>query len=315
MQKPGLDSLRGLYVFAHVAQTLSFSRAAELLNITKSAVSKHVAQLEQQLGVQLIVRTTRRLVLTEAGERVQASTERMASDVEAAQDAALAHSSRIAGTLRVTAPAALGRNYLMPVVQAFIERHPDVRFELLIGDDYVDLMAERIDVALRVGKLSESSFISRRIARVEIFVVAAPRYLERHSAPRTPHDLDGHEWVMHGLAGDQHNRTTLRRGKRSVTLQMRGRVACNDGPTNLAGCVAGLGALVVPDFEVAGDIHSGALVRLLPGWRADDVALHLVFPPRRHVLARVRAFADFVAERFRDPPWSCANAHAARSKS
>jgi DNA-binding transcriptional LysR family regulator len=306
-----LDSLRGLYVFAHVAQTLSFSRAADQLGVTKSAVSKHVAQLEAQLGVQLIVRTTRRLVLTEAGERVQASTERMASDVEAAQDAALADSSRIAGALRITAPAALGRNYLMPVVHEFTQLHPDVTFELLIGDAYVDLMAERVDMALRVGSRGDSSMISRRVARVELFVVAAPSYLEEHGSPRTPQDLAQHTWVMHGLASDQFSKVTLRRGKRSVTVQFQGRVACNDGPTNLAGCIAGLGVLGVPDFEVASDIRSGALVRLLPGWRIDDAALHLVFPPRRHVLARVRAFADFIAERFRDPPWAFTKVHAA----
>jgi DNA-binding transcriptional LysR family regulator len=309
MQKPGLDSLRGLYVFAHVAQTLSFSRAAEQLNITKSAVSKHVAQLEAQLGVQLIVRTTRRLVLTEAGQRVQASTERMASDVEAAQDAALAHSSRIAGSLRIAAPSALGRNYLMPVVRDFMLLHPEVAIELLIGDSFVDLMAERVDLALRVGGRSEPSLITRRIARVELLVVAAPSYLEKHPAPRTPEQLAQHEWIVHGQAMHP-GKVTFRRGKRSVTVQMRGRVACNDGPSNLAGCIDGIGVLAVPDFEVAGDIRSGSLVPLLPNWRIDDFAMHLVFPPRRHVLARVRAFADFIAERFADPPWSCTKQRA-----
>lgn len=309
MQTTGLDSLRGLYAFAQVAQTLSFSRAAERLGITKSAVSKHVAQLEAQLGVQLIVRTTRRLVLTEAGERVHASAARMASEVESAQDAALEHSSKIAGALRVTAPAALGRNYLMPLVQEFLELHPEITIELLIGDSHVDLMAERVDVALRVGGRGDSSLISRRISRVEVFVVAAPSYLEKHPAPRTPQELARHEWIVHAPQGEP-SKITLRRGKRSATVRMHGRVRCNDGPSNLAGCIAGVGVLGVPDFEVAGDIRSGTLVRLLPGWKIDDFALCLVFPPRKHVLARVRAFADFVAERFRDPPWSCTKMRA-----
>src|SRR5262245_18459929 len=164
-----LDSLRGYVVFAHVAETQSFSRAAERLGITKSAVSKHVAQLEADLGVQLIVRTTRRLSLTDAGTRVFALCARVASDVEAARDAALDARSSIAGNLRITAPAALGRNYLMPLIPEFLAKYPDVAIEAVLSGAYVDLLGERIDMALRVGEPRDQSLISRRIARVEYF--------------------------------------------------------------------------------------------------------------------------------------------------
>jgi DNA-binding transcriptional LysR family regulator len=297
-----LESLRGYYVFAHVAETQSFSRAAERLDITKSAVSKQVAQLEKDLGVQLIVRTTRKLALTEAGERVYASCARIAGDVEAAREAAHAESTLVAGSLRVTAPAALGRNYLMPVAMEFMAEHPRVSVELVLGDAFVDLIAERIDVALRVGGRSEQSFVNRRIARIEYFLVAAPKYLQQHGTPRIPADLMQHEWVMHSPS---EARITLRKGTRSATVRVHGRLSSNDGPANLVAARAGHGILGVPDFEAAQDVHQGSLVRLLPGWRIDDAALHLVFPPRKHVLGRVRAFADFVAERFKDPPWRC----------
>jgi DNA-binding transcriptional LysR family regulator len=307
METATLDSLRGLYVFAHVAETQSFSRAAERLRITKSAVSKHVAQLEAQLGVQLIVRSTRKLVLTEAGERVYASSAQMAGEAQAAQEAAHQHSSKIAGTLRITAPSALARIYLMPLVRDFCALHPDIAIELLVGDTFVDLVAERVDVALRIGGgRTDSSLVSRRVARVELLVVASPEYLIKHGTPRTPSDLAAHEWLVHSPNVNSVTRITLSNGKRTETIEGRGRVYSNDGPTNIAGALAGLGLLAVPDFEVAHEVHSGSLVRLLPSWRINELALHLVFPPRKHVLARVRAFSDFIAERFTDPPWSCA---------
>lgn len=300
-----LDTLRGLYVFAHVAETQSFSRAAERLSITKSAVSKHVAQLEQQLGVQLIVRSTRKLVLTEAGERVYLSSAQMAGEAQAAQEAAHEHSSKVAGTLRITAPAALARIYLMPLIRDFVARHPNIAIELVVGDAFVDLVAERIDVALRIGGRTDASLITRRVSPVELLLVASPEYLAKHGTPKQPSDLAAREWLVHAPTVNSVTRVKLTKGKRTESVEGRGRVYCNDGPTNISGALAGLGVLVVPDFEVAHEVHSGALVRLLPGWRMTDVALHLVFPPRKHVLARVRAFADFVVERFADPPWSC----------
>lgn len=296
-----LDSLRGYVVFAHVAETQSFSRAAERLGITKSAVSKHVAQLEQDLGVQLIVRTTRKLSLTDAGARVFSLSARVASDLEAARDAALDARTNIAGKIRITAPTALGRNYLMPLIAEFLELHPEVSIEAVLGDEYVDLLEERIDMALRVGDPGDQSLVSRRIARVEFFLVASPRYLEQRGNPRSPSDLEKHEWVLH--RPQRVDQITLHKGKTSAVLQRRGRLTCNDGPSNLAAAVAGYGILGVPDFEVARELQNETLVRVLPSWRIEDSSLHLTFPPRRHVLSRVRVFAEFVSERFKLRPW------------
>jgi DNA-binding transcriptional LysR family regulator len=301
-----LDTLRGLYVFAHVAETQSFSRAAERLRITKSAVSKHVAQLEEQLGVQLIVRSTRKLALTEAGARVYASSAQMAGEAQAAHEAAHQHSSKIAGTLRITAPAALARIYLMPVIHDFVARYPEISIELVVGDAFVDLVAERIDVALRIGGRRDASLITRRVSPVELLLVASPDYLARHGAPKQPADLVKHTWLVHAPTVNSVTRVKLTNGKRTESVEGRGRVYCNDGPTNIAGALAGHGILAVPDFEVAHEVHGGSLVRVMPSWRMEDSALHLVFPPRKHVLARVRAFSDFIVERFTDPPWSCA---------
>jgi DNA-binding transcriptional LysR family regulator len=302
-----LDSLRGYVVFAHVAQTQSFSRAAEKLGITKSAVSKHVAQLEADLGVQLILRTTRRLSLTDAGARVFELCSRVASDIDAAREAALDARSSIAGTLRITAPNALGRNYLMPVIAEFLALHPEISIEAVLGDAYVDLLGERIDMALRVGDPGDQSLVSRRIARVEFFLVASPRYLEKRGTPRAPADLAQHEWIVHKPTRE--NFITLHKGKSSVRVPVRGRLTCNDGPSNLAAAAAGYGIIGLPDFEAAPGLQNQDLVRVLPAWRIEDSALHLTFPPRRHVLTRVRVFAEFVAERFKSRPWCYAAGH------
>jgi DNA-binding transcriptional LysR family regulator len=260
--------------------------------------------------VQLIVRTTRKLVLTEAGQRVYESAARIAGDVEAAKESATQDSTHVAGLLRVTAPGALGSNYLVPVIAEFMQRHPQVSFDLVMSDSYVDLVADRIDLALRVGSSAETSLISRRIARVEFLIAAAPSYLAAHGTPRTPPDLAKHTWIMH-TPSSAGLRVTVRKGTRRATVDLHGKLSCNDGPTNLEAARRGLGMLAVPDFEAARYVHDGSLARVLPAWKVDDASLHLVFPPRRHVLARVRAFADFVAERFRDPPWRCSTARNA----
>jgi DNA-binding transcriptional LysR family regulator len=300
-----LDALRGYYVFAHVAELRSFSRAAERLGLTRSAISKHVVQLESLLGVQLIVRTTRKLALTDAGERVYESCARMAAEVAAANEAAQGHGSLIAGKLRVTAPAALGSQYLVPLVGEFMQLHPALEIDLIFDDAYVDLLDERIDIALRVGGRHEQSFVSRRLATVELWIVAGPAYLARVGAPRTAEDLTKHEWLVHapGAQAARTNKLNLRKGKRVVSVATRGRLSCNSGPSNLSAALAGLGLLLVPDFEVAHELRAGRLVRVLPSWQLEQRSLELVFPPRRHVLGRVRALTDFLATRFQTPPW------------
>lgn len=297
-----LDSLRGYYVFAHVAETQSFSRAAERLNITKSAVSKHIAQLEAELSVQLIVRTTRKLALTDAGQRVFERCARMAGELEAAREAAQAAGAIIAGKLRITAPVVPGNLYVVPLVTEFMALHPALEIELLFDDAYIDLVQERIDVALRVGQRGDQTLVSRRLANTELVPVSSPQYLARRGTPRTPHELSAHEWIMHGPASTP-NRLSFRKGKKTVTVSTHGKLCSNAGSANVAAALAGHGCIVVPDFEVAQQLRAGSLVRLIPSWTLGERPLQMVFPPRQHVLGRVRAFANFLVERFREPPW------------
>jgi DNA-binding transcriptional LysR family regulator len=297
-----LEHLRGLVVFAEVVDGKSFARAAQSLGMTRSAVSKHVAQLEAQLGVQLLSRTTRKLSLTEVGERVYEASHSVRESAERAREAAHAHQGVVEGRLRITAPVGLGRRYLIPLTNELMARHARLEFELILSDTYVDLVEERIDVALRVGQTHDSSLVARRIAQVAISFCASPGYLAQHGTPRHPRELEQHTWIHHLPRNDQ-RRITLKKGGRTEQVAPTGRLSCNDGAAIVEAALQGVGVMAAPDFEFAHEIRTAALVPVLVGWTTQVGALHLVSPPRRYVSPKVRTFVDFVAERWRTPPW------------
>lgn len=296
-----LHDLRGLLVFAHVVETRSFTKAAERLGLTRSGVSKHIAGLEAELGVQLLVRTTRKLALTEVGERVYESCARISADVESAREAALSHKTQVAGHLRIAAPMALGRDYVVPLALEFLTKHGEASLELFLADSFADLVEDRIDVALRVGRVREASLVARRLTTVKLLLCASPAYLLRYGNPKSPEALSDHHFVLHG--GMDPLRLTMHRGKRSVTVLGRGRFSCGDGPAASLAASLGHGIVAVPDFEVGALLRSGKLVALLPDWHMDELVLHAVFPPRKHVPSRVRGFVEFLAEHWKKPPW------------
>lgn len=309
-----LDQLRGLLVFAEVVDGKSFARAAERLHITRSAVSKHIAQLEGQLGVQLLARTTRKLSLTEVGERVYAASASLRESAELAREAAQTHAGVVEGTLRVTAPVGIGRSYLVGLASALMALHPRLEIALVLSDSYVDLVEERIDVALRVGRSvgstllrsrSEerraSTLVARTIAPISMVFCAAPAYLALHGSVR-PGELAKHQWIHH-LPRSAPDRLTLRKGKRQVSVQTRSRIACNDGAACVEAAVQGLGIFAGPEFEVGHALRGGSLAQVLVGWTTLELSLYAVTPPRRHVSSKVRTFVDYVCAQWKVPPW------------
>lgn len=297
-----LDELRGLAVFAQVAELMSFSKAADQLGMTRSAVSKHIANLESQLGSQLLVRTTRKISLTEAGERVRPMAAQIAESVQRSRAAASGKEGAMAGNLRIAAPSQLGRLYLVELTSRFLAMHPLVSIELVLGDAYVDIVGERIDVALRVGRFVDSTLVARRVAKVEAVLCASPAYLSRVGTPRLPSELAAHEFVTH-VPSTVQNRITFQKANRTVTVRTKGRLSCNDGAAGVEAAVQGLAMIVAPAFELSGHIRSGALLRVLPSWSPGEFTLHAVSPPRRHVSSKLRAFVDFVVQEWRVPPW------------
>lgn len=302
-----LEQLRGLVVFAEVVDAKSFARAAERLNMTRSAVSKHVAQLESQLGVQLLSRTTRKLSLTEVGERVYAASSSVRDSAELAREAAHTHQGTVEGTLRVTAPVGLGRTYLVPLARDLMALHPRLEVALLLSDSYMDLVEERIDVALRVGRASDkravdSSLVARSVAPVSIVFCASPAYLAEHGVPTRPSDLARHQVIQH-LPSAEPGKLLLSKGKRAVEVSVSGRLTCNDGATAVAAAIQGLGLTTGPEFEVSDEVRTGRLRLVLVGWSTVGMTLMAVTPPRRHVSSKVRTFVDFICDRWKAPPW------------
>jgi DNA-binding transcriptional LysR family regulator len=222
--------------------------------------------------------------------------------VEVVQEAASSHAGTITGTLRITAPAMLGRKHVVPVITEFMQLHPGVSVHLALTDAFVDLVAERMDLALRVGRVLDTGLVARRLAKVPFLICAAPRYLARHGTPRTPLELAKLEWIHH-VPSTEPNRITLHKGRRQVTIQVRGRLSSNDGAASVQAVVDGFGVMAAPEFELSEEVRAGQLVPLLTDWSLDDLVVQAVFPPRRHVSAKVRAFADFISARWSKAPW------------
>jgi len=225
----------------------------------------------------------------------------------------------VEGTLRVTAPVGLGRIYLVPLARDLMALHPRVEVALLLSDGYLDLVEERVDVALRVGRGPDtrpggstlrsraeppraSTLIARRVAPVSMVLCAAPSYLAQYGTPTRPSELARHQLIQH-LPSPEPGRLRLSKGKHHVEVHISGRLTCNDGATSVEAAVQGLGMISVPEFEVADEVREGRLRRVLVDWSTVGLTLLAVTPPRRHVSFKVRTFVDFVCERWKFPPW------------
>jgi molybdate transport repressor ModE-like protein len=301
-------SLDQFAVFARVGETGSFSRAARELGVSKATVSKSVAALEEALGVPLVSRTTRRAALTEAGERTLRRAQRMLEEAEAAQ--AEANEARAAprGRLRVAAPLTFGVRYLTPVVGAFLEAYPEIQLELSLDDRPVDLIGEGFDAALRIRALEDSSLLARQLERIRLTLVAAPAYLNARGRPRRPEDLAMHAclhytnqasgalWRFDGPDGDR------------AQVRVDGRLSANNGDVLLEMARQGLGIFLAPDFLCWNAVRDGELEPILTEWRMPELALHLLSPPGRAMPRKLRAFSDFMVERFGGgrAPWRAA---------
>ena len=298
-----LDRLTGLEVFAKVAGAGSLSAAARSMGMSQTMVTKHLAALESRLGVKLFHRTTRRLSITEAGRNYLESSGRILAEIEAADAAVAADRVEPRGLLRLNAPVSFGTRQIAPLLAEFAQRHPRVTVELGLNDRLVDLVEEGWDLAIRIGNLSNSSLIARRIAPCRIAVCAAPSYLKAHGTPGTVANLADHNCLGYTLS----QRTPIDRWVfgTNVGVQISGNLRANNGDALRAAAIAGQGIIHQPTFIVADDIREGRLVALpLDQPTVELGGIYAVFLPDRHPPARVRAFIDFIASRFAPvPPW------------
>ena len=295
-------SLADMAVFARVVEAEGFTAAARSLGLSKSAVSKQVARLEADLGVRLLQRTTRRLSLTGEGATFFEGCQRMLAEASAAERSVTHLAGGVRGRLRINAPMSFGILHLAPALPAFQARHPELAVELILNDRRVDLIEEGFDVGLRIGGLPSSSLIARRLAGSRPAVCASPDYLARNGRPETPEDLRNHHCLLYSyLDPPKLWRFQSAGGARRVTVE--GPLETNNGEALLQAALAGLGITRLPSFIVGPALCDGRLIELLKDWQDPrEPAIYVVYPERRHLAPKVRAFVDFVAERITDPP-------------
>lgn len=292
-----MDRLELFESFVRVVDSASFTRAADQMGRPRSSISAAIRTLEGRVGARLLNRTTRRVAPTDEGLAFYGRCRQVLAEAEAAE---AMFRGALAGRVRCNVPGRIGRLLVAPALPAFLNAHPQVEVELGATDRSVNLVEEAVDCVLRIGRLPDSSLVGRWIGDVELINVAAPSYLAVHGAPRTPDDLDAHETV--GFAAPGTGRLEPWEWVEDGQVRTRlapGRVAANSAEAAIACCVAGLGLLQIPAFDVAAHLARGELVEVMPAYRAEAMPAHPLVPHRRHTPERVRVFADWLADLFR----------------
>lgn len=293
-----MTDLNGFAVFARVVELGGFTAAADALGLSKSVVSRQVSALEDELGVRLLNRTTRRVAVTEAGAVVFERAQRIVAEAEEAAAEANCIEGQVRGRLRINAPMSFGILELGPALPALVARYPDLDVDLVLNDRRVDLIEEGFDVSLRISALEDSSLIARQLAPVERYVVGAPAYFEKYGMPARPADLAAHRFLLYTLLSRPEQMSFAGPGGAREDVAVRGHLFCNNADAMLPLLRAGAGLCLSPDFVCHEELRTGRLVRALEDWSMPPLRLHVIYPHTRHLSAKVRAFVDFAAEHF-----------------
>jgi DNA-binding transcriptional LysR family regulator len=295
-----MDRLAAMEAFVRVVDAGSFSGAARLLRVGQPAVSKTIAQLEERLGVRLLLRSTHGLTPTEAGRSFYERARRAIEEADEAEHAARGAGATLSGRLRICAAVTFSRLHVLPRLPLFLEQHPQLDVDFVLDDRNIDLIEEGIDIALRMGNLADSNLIARKIAQSPRHVFATPAYLERMGVPHVPADLAGHQAVIYEQRGGGTEWSFHREGTTaSVAMQGRIRVTAAEGVRE--GVFAGMGLAVASEWMFAPELASGAVKTVLDGWSLPPVDLWAVFPTGRQTSAKARAFASFIESQISDP--------------
>ncbi|CCG40185.1 LysR family transcriptional regulator [Magnetospirillum molischianum] len=299
-----MDRLAAMTAFARVAETGSFSEAARRLRSSKSVVSRQVAALETDLGVRLLHRSTRALTLTEAGHGYFDQIVRILAEIDEANLSVSHLQAAPRGRLRVNAPMSFGIRHLAPAIPDFLTRCPEVEIDITLNDRFVDLVDEGFDMAVRIGHLIDSSLVARRLAPLRRIVCASPAYLAARGLPTTPDEISGHECLCYSnmSAGNEWKFTTP--DGRPWPVEVKGRLRVNNGDALRVAALEGLGLACLPTFIVGEDLRAGTLVPVLAEAVHQEGGVFAVYPHARHLSPKVRAFIDYLVERFGpNPPW------------
>jgi len=292
-----------LEAFIAVVESGSFTAAAERLDVAKSAVSRRVTALEERLGVQLLRRTTRRLNLTETGKSFYEHSARILADLDEAEAAVLQQHGELRGNLRVALPLSFGARHMYKPIAEFCRQHPRVTFDLDLNDRRIDLIAEGVDLAVRIGRLSDSTLIARRLFEARTVVCASPEYLERRGTPQTPDDLAEHDCLVYTNLPDPTKWVCTDADGTRHAIDVTVNMTASSGDFLCECAKEGLGLVLQPTFIAGEAISRGELQPVLTGYQWPVTPAYAIYPPTRHLSYRVREFIDYLAEYFAGVPY------------
>jgi DNA-binding transcriptional LysR family regulator len=285
-------------VLAAIVEGGSFARAADSLGLSPSGVSRAVSRLEARIGVRLVDRTTRSVTLTDEGRRLYSEIGPLLTGIEDAVTVTAGASTVVRGKLRVNVDTSFSRMMFAPHVGRFLERYPEISLELIAREQLGDLIAEGFDIAVRFGEPPSSSLVARKLCEIRTVTVAAPAYLKKHGRPIIPANLENHDCIQvrNSLTGEIIDAWTFRRGRKTATVKISGRLLVTEIGTLLGACVSGVGIARVKAIGIQELIDQGRLIELLLDWPGEAYPLYALYPSRHLPAAKVRAFIDFVEE-------------------
>ena len=293
-----MDRWTEIELFVQIAETGSMSRAAEALDLSNAAASRHLSGLEERLGARLVERNTRRLYLTDTGQEFFSRAKGILAELKDAESAVNATSLNPTGVLRISASLSFSLHHIAPLLREYTQRYPNVTVHIEAANRYMDIIDNNIDVAIRTREVEPDSNITiRRLAETRRILTASPRYLAQHGLPKTLEDLARHKLLIYTLANNPNELRFTRDGKTTI-MNVKGVLDANDGQILRVAALDGLGILVQPSYIVYDDIVAGRLVPVLDEWDLPRLSVNLAYPSRKHLSAKVRTFIDFVAEHF-----------------
>ncbi len=299
-----MDKFAAMTAFAAVVEKNGFAAAARHMSLSRSQVNKAVINLEDHLGVQLLNRTTRRVAATPSGQAFYEKCRTILDDLAEAENNVRENTDRPSGALKINAPLSFGVSHLSPALIEFMERYPDIKTELDLNDRFVDPVADGYDMTVRIGvPRTMPSLIDHEIVEMKRVICAAPSFLEAYGVPKAPAELSKIPCLHYGNLTTS-NTWLLEKGGITQNVPVNGPLCSNNGDVLRDGALAGLGLTLLPTFIVGDHLRAGRLVRILPDWISAPLQLCLLYPPNRHLAARVRLFVEFIYERFgKEPYW------------
>ena len=298
-----MDRLKALQTFLDVAKTESLSAVARDEGVTPAMVGRRIDQLEEQLGVKLFKRSTRKITLTPEGVAFHDDVRNILNELRAAEESLTAGARSATGRLIVSAPTAFGRKHIAPHLPAFVEAHPNLNVTLQLSERIVDLKNERVDLAIRIADLKNADLIATKLASNHRVVVGSPDYFKRHGKPSVLAELTKHNCLVTATEEGLSDNWSFRDGTQNITMKVSGHLHCNDGEVLTRWALAGHGLAWRSAWEVSEEIDKGRLIEVLPKFAAQGTDIFAVYPDRKFLPAKVRLFIDFMKKAFGEPPY------------